>query len=436
MNYKKTMPLLLLALQASPALATVAVTSQKLATSSTIQNQLSPPATQNNVSTTQITNVISGSDARKSAKNTEALPLKSGMRYKQARQLLLWQGWRPNLQNEPPNLNSLTVRKLYGLGYVEIEDCAGTGQGFCRFNLINDNGDQLFVVTTPGGNPNPDPFVSKWWIEKKSVSLREGMPYKEARQLLLGQGWQPNKDGDPANLNSLTVRKLYGLGYVEIEDCAGTGQGFCSFQFINKSGDRFFVVTTPGGSVDIDPFVSKWWIEKKSASFNITEGRYWLGATDQALEVKGKQYRYDSEAGVQQWQPISELKYIKNGVVFDGKNYWCLSTLAPQNGATSCSAKGWAAQENLPFVGMRRFNFLGGSGTGQSITIKADGSTIVQLHGTMNTSVLYKGQFSNPIILNDGRGLLLRGNKVHQISADGQIVKSCNGKETCEAELY
>ncbi|MGB5961463.1 MAG: hypothetical protein WBG73_12435 [Coleofasciculaceae cyanobacterium] len=342
MNYKKMMPLVLLALQASPALASNAVTSHKLATvSSVIQNQLSPPATQNNVSTTQITDAISGSDARKSAKNTEALPLKPGMRYKQARQLLLRQGWRPNLQNDPPNLNSLTIRKLYDLGYVEIEDCSGTGQGFCRFNLINDNGDQLFVVTTPGGNPNPDPFVSKWWIEKKSASFNQ-----------------------------------------------------------------------------------------------ITEGRYWLGATDQALEVKGKQYRYDSEGGAQQWQPISQLKYIKNGVVFDGKTYWCLSTLAPQNGVAACSAKGWATQAKLPFVGTRRFNFLGGSGTGQSITIEADGSTVVQLHGTMNSSVLYKGQFANPITLNDGSGLLLRGNKVHQVSSDGLIVKSCNGKETCEAELY
>lgn len=335
MNYGKMMPLLLLVLHGvgavSPAQASDAVTSQELAASSVIQNQLSPePVTQNKSSTTQIRDAIS-----------EALPLQQGMPYKQARQLLLRQGWQPNLQSEPPNLRSLAVKKLYDLGYVEIEDCAGTGEGPCRFQFINDNGDQLFVVTTPRGNPNLDPFVRNWWIEKKSASFNQ-----------------------------------------------------------------------------------------------ITEGRYWLGATDQGLEVKGKQYRYYSEAGEQQWQPISELKYIKNGVVFDGKTYWCLSTLAPQNGVTACSANGWAAQEKLPFVGTRRFNFLGGSGTGQSITIKADGSTIVELHGTMSSSVLYKGQFSNPLILDDGKGLFIRGNKVQMVSSDGQIVKSCNGQETCEAELY
>lgn len=281
----------------------------------------------------------------------------------------------------------------------------------------------------------------------ESLPLQKGIPYKEARQLLLQQGWRPNLQGEPPNLRSLAVRGLYDLGYVEIEDCSGTGEGPCRFRFINDNGDLLFVVTIPVGNPNLNPnlgpFVRNWWVEKKTdttqknRSFNqIIQGRYWLGATDQALEVKGEQYRYYSEAGAQPWQPISELKYIKNGVVFDGKTYWCLSRLAPQNGVTVCSANGWAASEKLPFVGTRRFNFLGGTGTGQSITIKADGSTVVQLHGTMSSLVLYRGQFSNPIILDDGTGLLLRGNKVQMVSSDGQVVTSCNGQETCETELY
>jgi hypothetical protein len=71
MNYGKMMPLLLLALHgvgaASPAQASDAVTSQELAASSVIQNQLSPePVTQNKSSTTQIRDAISGGDLRKS----------------------------------------------------------------------------------------------------------------------------------------------------------------------------------------------------------------------------------------------------------------------------------------------------------------------------------------------------------------------------------
>ncbi|BAY27526.1 hypothetical protein NIES2100_73510 [Calothrix sp. NIES-2100] len=73
----------------------------------------------------------------------------------------------------------------------------------------------------------------------------------------------------------------------------------------------------------------------------ISEGLYWLGNTDQGLEIKGSAYRYYDEEASHQWRPISELKLIKNGVIYDGKNYWCLSTLIPQNQLGVCSANGW-----------------------------------------------------------------------------------------------
>lgn len=78
-----------------------------------------------------------------------------------------------------------------------------------------------------------------------------------------------------------------------------------------------------------------------SSTKKIVDGRYWVGATDQGLEVDGDRYRYDTEGGEQPWQSISTLKSIKYGVIFDGKTYWCLSTLAP-NPATGCSANGWS----------------------------------------------------------------------------------------------
>jgi hypothetical protein len=83
-------------------------------------------------------------------------------------------------------------------------------------------------------------------------------------------------------------------------------------------------------------------IDRSDTSSNkIVDGRYWVGATDQALEVDGDRYRYDTEGGEQPWQSISTLKSIEYGVVFDGKTYWCLSTLAPSP-ATGCSANGWS----------------------------------------------------------------------------------------------
>ncbi|MGL5060397.1 MAG: hypothetical protein ACRC62_10490 [Microcoleus sp.] len=95
------------------------------------------------------------------------VPLKKGMPYQEARQILIQQGWRPNLEGET-NLNSLTVKELFDFGYREIQDCAGTGEGPCRFEFVNRQGEQLVVVATTMGNPNNiKRFVRNWWIEKK-----------------------------------------------------------------------------------------------------------------------------------------------------------------------------------------------------------------------------------------------------------------------------
>jgi hypothetical protein len=75
----------------------------------------------------------------------------------------------------------------------------------------------------------------------------------------------------------------------------------------------------------------------------ISEGIYWVGETDMGLRIKGGRYQLYDAGGEGQWKSISELKYVKNGVVFDGKTYWCLSTLPePRNIRAVCSANGWA----------------------------------------------------------------------------------------------
>ncbi|MEG5106574.1 hypothetical protein QUB32_07840 [Microcoleus sp. AT8-A4] len=182
----------------------------------------------------------------------------------------------------------------------------------------------------------------------KKIPLQQGMPYKEARQILIKQGWQPSLQSQP-NLRDRSVKELFDLGYKEIKDCSGTGEGPCRFEFINQQGELLVIVATTRGSENTKRFVRNWWIEKKtdsnqqkSSSNIIQEGRYWLGGSAQGLEVKGKQYRYYDESNIDRpWQPLSELQYITKGVVFDGKSYWCLSTLAPKTGGISCSKDGW-----------------------------------------------------------------------------------------------
>ncbi len=93
-------------------------------------------------------------------------------------------------------------------------------------------------------------------------------------------------------------------------------------------------------------------------------------------------------------------------------------------------------QTALPFVGTKRFNFLNGSGTGQSITIAADGTTTVKLHGTANTSVSYSGPFTNPIIFQDGDGVRLEGDTIYSLRQDGEIAQGCiRADEPCKSAL-
>ena len=70
----------------------------------------------------------------------------------------------------------------------------------------------------------------------QEVPLKKGMPYEAARRILIKKGWQPNLQGTPRNLENRSVKELFDLGYEEIKDCSGTGEGPCRFEFINKKG--------------------------------------------------------------------------------------------------------------------------------------------------------------------------------------------------------
>lgn len=80
------------------------------------------------------------------------------------------------------------------------------------------------------------------------------------------------------------------------------------------------------------------------ATVPISEGRYWIGGTDESMEIKGDRYRYYNVGGEREWRSTRDLKAIKGGVVFDGKLYWCLSTMKSKGGQISCSENGWDAR--------------------------------------------------------------------------------------------
>jgi hypothetical protein len=80
---------------------------------------------------------------------------------------------------------------------------------------------------------------------------------------------------------------------------------------------------------------------KKSQSAKILDGRYLVGHTGQGLDVDGDRYRYTDEEGEKPWRSITELKAIKEGVIYDGNSHWCLNTMKSRDQIGSCAETGW-----------------------------------------------------------------------------------------------
>jgi hypothetical protein len=115
--------------------------------------------------------------------------------------------------------------------------------------------------------------------------------------------------------------------------------------------EAFSTLATPAVFAASQPSVTSWVdsdfvrILAKSPlpAQKIAEGIYWVGGSDESVEVKGRKYRYYDAGGTGKWKPVSELTYIRKGVFRLDRTYWCLSTMPrnPNNNVGSCTASGW-----------------------------------------------------------------------------------------------
>ena len=198
---------------------------------------------------------------------------------------------------------------------------------------------------SPSVNANVLRQVTNGNNQTKKLLIRKGMTYKQARPLILKAGWKPNLKGKK-NLDDRKVRSIFDSGNREIQDCSGTGRGHCLYTFTNTQGQVLEVSTAVSGNGDT---LWGWRIERNENSRSqgipsgkIANGYYSVGPSDERLDVKGNQYRYDAETGPGPWQPIANLKAIKYGVLVDKRNtYWCLSSLKSSKGVSQCSKDGW-----------------------------------------------------------------------------------------------
>ena len=88
-------------------------------------------------------------------------------------------------------------------------------------------------------------------------------------------------------------------------------------------------------------------------------------------------------------------------------------------------------RRTLPFIGTKYFNFAGGSGTWQSITIQKNGTAILRFYGVISQSTTWKGKFTNPL-----NGFLFKKDKVYATTDNGEVKKGCNREGIpCETSL-
>lgn len=90
------------------------------------------------------------------------------------------------------------------------------------------------------------------------------------------------------------------------------------------------------------------------------------------------------------------------------------------------------AKTDLPFVGTRYFNFLGGSGTGESIHINKEGYTTVKVHGKYASEVVYKGAYKKWMPISDSQKyyMIIGNDTITLLDKNGNQEYGCSADET------
>lgn len=98
------------------------------------------------------------------------------------------------------------------------------------------------------------------------------------------------------------------------------------------------------------------------------------------------------------------------------------------------------AKTDLPFVGKRYYNFMGGSGTGESINISKNGYTTIKIHGTVSTGIIYQGTYKRmiPVYNNENYLMIIGKDAITMLDREGNQEFGCSGEETeaCVEQLY
>jgi uncharacterized protein YecT (DUF1311 family) len=110
--------------------------------------------------------------------------------------------------------------------------------------------------------------------QQGAPKIKQGMPYSEARAIILSTGWQASvfKKTILNEIERDLQEWFINARLMEIEECAGTGDAFCVAEFHDAEGKRKLYVFTTSGSLDEiryaghDPQIVSFCIDKKTVN--------------------------------------------------------------------------------------------------------------------------------------------------------------------------
>ncbi len=88
----------------------------------------------------------------------------------------------------------------------------------------------------------------------------EDLPIDKARTRLIRAGWDPVA-GDPAQQALGFAQEIAAAGVPEVEDCSGTGFGFCAYRYSGPAGTLSVVTAGEGGESGGLPLVSSYGVD-------------------------------------------------------------------------------------------------------------------------------------------------------------------------------
>jgi hypothetical protein len=199
-------------------------------------------------------------------------------------------------------------------------------------------------------------------------------------------------------------------------------------------------ITTTVNNTTPSPVAIKQSKEIATQGKSIINGRYILGGTEEVLQVKTTRYRYGNESdNAEQWKQILGLKYVKTGVVFDGKNYWCLAKSSP-NSPSVCTADGWMTHkqqlEKAETTSLPSSDKQPESKPSETLlTEQFNGTWQKTAGGTMKVLSLGKQQLKIEFSSVSPSGNVGQGQGVASINGNTATLKPENADETCQINL-